>query len=285
MTHVALLSTESKTNYAAPYAPSPSISLGGLNPLVAAAMPLLLLLIKFKNLQNHNNVTDLRQRVIEEIRAFEARAKALQCSPRLILAARYCICTALDEIVLLTSWGSDSIWSQQTLLSTIHRETWGGERFFIILEKMAEEPKQNLPLLELLYIILSLGFEGKYYNEEKTVREEIRHRLFRLIMLHREEPNRKLSPSLKTVSKGKIEIKPLIPKWKIAAGTAAILFTLALVFNIATYFAGRKILQELIDIDQLTSTLITAPAVPANKSVVKHTKNNHQHHVIQEDNA
>jgi type VI secretion system protein ImpK len=243
--------------------PAPFIALGGLNPLVAAAMPLLLLLIKFKNTPTHDNVAELRRQVIGEISAFETRAKTAQCSSRLILAARYCLCTALDEAVLLTPWGSDSVWAQQSLLSIIQKETWGGERFFIILEKMAEEPRQNLSLLELLYLVLSLGFEGKYYNEEKTVREDIRHRLFRLIMLHREEPQLQLSPSLKILQEAQTAAPPLIPKWKIAAATAGLLFLLAVIFNVATYFSARKTLQELADIGQLAPTLITPAATSA----------------------
>jgi len=220
----------------------------GINPLVAAAMPLLLLLIKFKNTDAPDDISQLRQQVINEIANFETRAKTYQCSPRLILAARYCLCTALDEVVLLTAWGSHSVWAHQTLLSLIHKETWGGERFFIILDKMAQEPKQNLPLLELIYLLLSFGFEGKYYNEEKAVRAEIRNRLFQLIMMQKDKPHRKLSPSLKLMQKTEVSATQAIPKWKIALATTGTLFLLGLIFNIATYFSDYKILQELNDI-------------------------------------
>jgi type VI secretion system protein ImpK len=256
MIHDTALLTE-RPRTLANHTPTAFISLSGVNPLVAAAMPLLLLLIKFKETISHTDVAILRRNVINEILAFEASAKETQCSPRLILAARYCLCTALDEVVLLTPWGSNSVWAQQTLLSIIHKETWGGERFFIILEKMAEEPKQNLALLELIYILLSLGFEGKYYNQEKAVRDEIRHRLFRLIMQHREDPHRQLSPTLKVLEQSFNISHHQFSKWRLATVTASIVLLLGLIFNIATYFSSRSTLQELNDISQLTPGLAT----------------------------
>lgn len=271
-TDTTLLTSKTHTNYISSHTPTPFISLSGVNPLVAAAMPLILLLIKFKETPSHKDVGSLRRQVISEIAAFEAAAKAAQCSPRLILAARYCLCTALDEVVLLTPWGNDSVWAQQTLLSIIQKETWGGERFFIILEKMAEEPKQNLPLLELIYILLSLGFEGKYYNHEKAVRDEIRHRLFRLIMMHREDPHRKLSPSLTILEKVDSTDTRRTPKWKIAAVTIGSLLALGLLFNIATYFSDRKTLQELNDINQQIPGL----TVPSQNTHKVKTHNRHQ---------
>ncbi len=147
MTDTTLLTAKANTNYIAPQLPTSFITLSGINPLVSAAMPLLLLLIKFKNTTAHDDVASLSRQVIQEIAAFEIHAKNLQCAPRLILATRYCLCVALDEVVLLTPWGSNSVWAQQTLLSIIHKETWGGERFFIILEKMAATFAGSHPFL------------------------------------------------------------------------------------------------------------------------------------------
>jgi type VI secretion system protein ImpK len=280
--------TTTVNNHLASHAPKSFMSFGGANPLVAAAMPLLLFMIKLRNTQSHDNPAELRRQVIDEIRAFEVTAKNLQCSPRLILAARYCICTALDETVLLTPWGSNSVWAQQSLLSFIHKETWGGERFFIILEKMSEDPQQNLSLLELIYIILSLGFEGKYYNTEKMVRDEIRHRLFRLIIACQQEPDKQLSSKHKLLATDETVKIPFLKKWQIAAITCGILFLLAIIFNIATYFNSRKTLQELDDIAH-TASVLTTPAVtqkPLTRAAnftqprLHHSKHLKHHHKI-----
>lgn len=154
----------------------------GINPLVTAATPLLLLMIKLKDISIQVDITTLHGQIIEELGSFNLQAKALGCDENHILAARYCICASLDEVVLLSPWSANSIWIQQTMLSIIHKETWGGERFFVILEKMAEKPGKNRFLLELLYIILSFGFEGKYYGNRGAALSEVKNRLFNLVM-------------------------------------------------------------------------------------------------------
>ena len=75
-------------------------------------------------------------------------------SPETVLAARYVLCTFLDEIVLGTPWGSESVWSTQSLLSSFHNETWGGEKFFLILDSMLQDPAGNINLIELMYVCL-----------------------------------------------------------------------------------------------------------------------------------
>lgn len=223
----------------------PFIKFNHINPLVAAATPLLLLIVRLKDPSLQPDALNLRSQIIQAIAEFEMQAKDSNCSPRTILAARYCLCTAIDETVLCTTWGSDSVWTQQTLLSLIQKETWGGERFFLILEKMIEEAQSSLPLLELIYILLNLGYEGKYYNENKMIRDEIRHRLFRLISMYHEQPN-KIYP---LINQANIELtvaaKSLLSGKKIAASTLSLLLVIFLFTNIKTYEIAKPLLKQL----------------------------------------
>ena len=43
-----------------------------------------------------------------------------------------------------------------------HNETWGGEKVFQLLAKLAQDVPTHRHLLELIYIVLALGFEGRY---------------------------------------------------------------------------------------------------------------------------
>ncbi|HVV67765.1 MAG TPA: type IVB secretion system protein IcmH/DotU [Gammaproteobacteria bacterium] len=228
------------------------MQLSGLNPLVSAAMPLLLLMIKLRQIKQleSQQISVLRHQLINEIVAFVEAVKKLQYQPRIILAARYCLCTALDEAILSTNWGNNSAWSHQTLLSIIQKETWGGERFFIILEEMAKSPMENLALLELLYLILSLGFEGRYYNQEQATRDEVRHRLFYLISLHKEEPEKVLSPSLSVLQKTPAPSRRIFSRWKMLGITFAVFMSAWLIFNVATGLSGHEVLQALNNINQ-----------------------------------
>ena len=75
--------------------------------------------------------------------------------------ASYFLCSLIDETVLNTPWGNQSNWGHHSLLIQFHNEAWGGERFFQILDRLKQQPAQGLNLLELAYLCLSLGFEGK----------------------------------------------------------------------------------------------------------------------------
>jgi len=52
------------------------------------------------------------------------------------------------------------VWSRHSLLVTFHNEAWGGEKFFQLLSRLAQNPQEHLDLLELQNVCLALGFEG-----------------------------------------------------------------------------------------------------------------------------
>ena len=93
---------------------------------------------------------------------FETRAQAAGVRAEHVIAARYVLCTLLDEAAASTPWGGSGTWASHSLLVMFHNETWGGEKFFQLLAKLAEDPAANRDLLELMYVCLALGFEGRY---------------------------------------------------------------------------------------------------------------------------
>src|SRR5687768_5191850 len=111
---------------AAESAAPPHIS--GLNPLVAAANPLLDLVPQLRATLQHPDPLALRDALVRDLKAFEARARAAGCTPEAIVGARYALCTLLDEVAASTPWGS-GVWSKQSLLVLFHNEAWGGEKF------------------------------------------------------------------------------------------------------------------------------------------------------------
>ncbi len=141
---------------AAPIAPT------GVNKVIQAATPLFALAVRLKNRAVHRDVPLLRERVIAEIRAFERNALATGATADAIRAARYGLCATIDDLVLNTPWGSQSVWTKQSMVSTFYNETWGGERFFDILDHLMKDPERTLDILELFYVCLALGFEGRY---------------------------------------------------------------------------------------------------------------------------
>ncbi|HLL09417.1 MAG TPA: DotU family type VI secretion system protein [Rubrivivax sp.] len=134
----------------------------GLNPLVAAANRLLLLVPQLRETRHVADPDSLRASLAQGIRDF---AKALQergIAPERVMAARYVMCTMLDEAASDTPWGGGGLWARHSLLAEFHNEAFGGEKVFQLMARLAENPAANRDLLELIYAALALGFEGRY---------------------------------------------------------------------------------------------------------------------------
>ncbi|HET7868459.1 MAG TPA: type IVB secretion system protein IcmH/DotU, partial [Burkholderiaceae bacterium] len=134
----------------------------GLNPLVALAHPLLMLVMQVRAASQVPNPAALKDAMAQGLRDFEAKARAQGMAPERVLAARYILCTALDEAAAGTPWGGGGQWAQHNLLVSFHNETYGGEKVFQLMVKLAEDPATHRDLLELIYATLNLGFEGRY---------------------------------------------------------------------------------------------------------------------------
>jgi len=132
------------------------------NRLVDAATPLLGLVIRVRRLAEFREVESLYQQVVDDISAIDRELIEQGYERRTLVAYRYTLCAFIDEAVLGTDWGAHSVWSQHSLLSRFHNETWGGEKVFAILGRMEQEPARYRDMLVFLYLCLSLGFEGRY---------------------------------------------------------------------------------------------------------------------------
>jgi len=242
--------------------PSPGVSVntpvGGvlnvqrsLNKLVGAATELIALVGELRHTVQHADPGRLRNHVIDQIRTFENKAKQEGQASEIVLSARYVLCAALDEAVLNTPWGPESGWAQHSLLSTFHNETFGGEKVFLILDRLLQTPAQYIDALELIYLCLSLGFAGKYQVDPRghIQLEQIKENLYRAIEMQRGSHERELSPRWKGVQKSNKKVADLVPLW--------VVFSIALMLLVLSYSGFRFWLDHTIEpvaseLDQIT---------------------------------
>ena len=205
----------------------------GATPLVQAAVPLLALAGRLRGQIANADIENLRRQAMQEIRTFEERARRADVAAEDVLAARYALCTVLDEAVLNTPWGAQSDWSTQSLLVTFHREAAGGEKFFQILERVSGEPQRYRALLELLYVCLGLGFEGKYRLDDRGAARlvEVREALYRRIEGVQEGVEPELSPRWKGVEDRRNAVLRFVPLWVVAVACAVLLLGAYLYFD------------------------------------------------------
>lgn len=228
----------------------------GGTPLLAAANPLLNLIFQIRTLVHNAEPDRLRAHLVDEVRRFEATAKGLGVSNEHVLAARYCLCTALDETAAQTPWGGNGAWSRNSLLVTFHNETWGGEKFFQLLAKLAQAPAQHIDLLELMYYCICLGFEGRYriISNGQVQLETLRRRLLEIITSQRGQAPAALSPRWEGVPAERPRAWRMIPVWATA--------TLALALLVALYIALSILLGERSTPRFVAITQLEVPAAP-----------------------
>jgi hypothetical protein len=125
-------------------------ALGGLNPLVAAANPILAVVPQIRHALRHPDPDGLRASLRERIDAFEREARAAGIGDEAVSSASYALCALLDESAACTPWGAG--WAKSGLLAERHGDSAGGEKFFLMLETLAAAPAANISLLEFLYV-------------------------------------------------------------------------------------------------------------------------------------
>jgi len=211
----------------------------GATPLLAAANPLLNLLPQLRNMP-HADPAALREYLVAQVQLFEARAKQAGISNETIIGAQYCLCTALDETVAQTPWGGSGVWSKNSLLVTFHNEAWGGEKFFQLLSRLAQNPQQHIELLELMNACLAMGFEGRYrvVDNGRTQLETLRQRLADIIRTARGELEAALAQHWKGASDTGRRGWRLVPFWIV--GLLALLVAAGIYYWFHLRLAGQS---------------------------------------------
>jgi len=208
--------------------------------------------VAFQRLTRRPDLTALRLRLIARVRTFQHQALACGIEQRIVWRARYALCTLLDEVIASSEWARGA-WSRHSLLMTFHQETEGGEGFFAYLDAAQLKPVEHLALLELMYLCLALGLEGRYriQREGRSILALKRSQLYEILRLHRERYPR---PVRKRVPTGQRPRRAL--RWALCG---LLLLTSALVV-VGAYDLQRRSAQQLPGLSQLASPRAMVPA-------------------------
>jgi len=239
----------------------PLPKLGTLNPLESAASGLLALITRLNNVASHPDPVGLKNQLSQEIKIFQDEAFHKGIEQNTVHTARYVLCTTLDEAVLNTPWGHASGWAQQSLLSHFHKEVSGGEQFFKILKSLGKNPTKNKDLLELMYLCLALGFEGRYRITEggKDKLIKIRDWLYRLISRERSASEHQLSPHWQGVIDKRHPLLRFVPLWVISAIAAALLAALFMALLMHLNHLSDPVFKQVFSMKAMVAQ---APATP-----------------------
>jgi type VI secretion system protein ImpK len=207
----------------------------GANPLLAAAAPLLTAAVRIGGRSQGVDPDALHRTMVAAVRDFEPRALATGLDTVSLRAARYALCATIDDLVLSTPWGSRSAWVTSSLTSSFHNEVTGGDRFFAILEQLQQDPARHAEVIELMYLCIALGFEGRYrvLGRGTAALAELRDGVYRGIRRRRGDFERDLSPHWLGVPTAATPLRRRVPLWLVGLGTVAAACGLYLAFNFA----------------------------------------------------
>ena len=203
--------------------------LPGFGPLVATAGLLLSLIGWVRQLPDHGDPAELRQRLLSELQLFDSAARQAGQNELAVRQADYLLCATLDDVIANTNWGSQKEWSRQSLARTRHNDSTGGDQVFRLIEEYRQDPANSLAGLELAYFCLSLGFEGRFRiaHQGGTEHLKLRENILRLLKQHRGESVRALSPQWRGVPDASRRIAAFIPLWiplAITIGLLAVIY-------------------------------------------------------------
>lgn len=188
------------------------------NPIIEAAKPVLVLSNAMKNSVTQLSIENVLFRFSKMIEDFESEAEQKGAPYEMVKAAKYCLCAFVDESAVRSGWANEE-WSQKSLLVTFFDETWGGERFFDILDKAKLEVDKNLYLIEFIYLCLQFGYKGKYQiaNNGDIILEQEKNKLLELIKSKRPETFSLLfQENFGEKDDGEVKRRWHIPLWVIA---------------------------------------------------------------------
>lgn len=223
-----------------PVAPGPSIDLpssgaagiGGPNPILESAMPLLLLLANVRIAKSLPQVAPMMNTVAQGIEALEVELRGKNIPEDQVRSAKYALSATADDIVQNLPSSDRLLWTQYSMLSRFFQTRDSGVGFYDQLTKLRQNPQVNHNLLGLLHACMSLGFEGRYRVAGGEVpREQIRRDIYQTIRSREGRANEELSPHWRGQNIAAAYVRRAVPLWAVAVSAAGILLFSFLAFR------------------------------------------------------
>ncbi|OED40486.1 hypothetical protein ACH42_16495 [Endozoicomonas sp. (ex Bugula neritina AB1)] len=155
------------------------------NNLINLSANLIAILTTLSQQKNPQNLPELHQYLLRNMSELHNRGLHAGYPPRLMEKVCYVLCAAFDEEIMNTSWGQEACWENHSLVAQLFQQRNAGEVFFTLLEQARQNTTKMLDFIELLYLLLRLGFCGQYQNTDKHGLAELVDSLYQDISQHR----------------------------------------------------------------------------------------------------
>lgn len=133
-------------------------ALSGTNGLVTAASALLAIQRRLYRQDELEEAGNFYQLLVHEILAFESRARQLLYNSDTVFLARFFLLVML-EVAIQARTDLKKSWPAWQLLKSFQNSDDPLGHFYFLIEKLARDASLHVEILELIYLILSQGFD------------------------------------------------------------------------------------------------------------------------------
>ncbi|MEI6893166.1 MAG: type IVB secretion system protein IcmH/DotU [Colwellia sp.] len=223
------------------------------NSLYNLSVPLFSIMLTLPRLPKPDNLALFKGLLKQSIIELSERGKVLDY-PAAVIDKLCCLhCIVLDEFIIHGLWGENAGWENNTLLSELFSLKNGGDLFFTITDKALAQAVKMTDLLAISYVLLQMGFKGRYRSREVEqlglVNKNIRQAINR--QMHEADILLKDAPKIKSLS--------LRSGIRYFSMTAIILFSLLAVTAFFDYWSKETYdlrTQEFTELKQVTANYI-----------------------------
>lgn len=148
-----------------------SKAVGGSHDMPGLATDLFLIVLRMRESENLGDPAALRKLIMYYLDLFKKNCASARIDAGAVQDALYAIVALVDEAVLSIAGDCRDFWIGRPLQLDLFGDNIAGEEFFNRLQKFLAQPEKKKDVLEVYYLCLSLGFEGKYkfLNPEERV--------------------------------------------------------------------------------------------------------------------
>ena len=195
------------------------------------------LILSLRTSRGYGREDELRSRIGTYLEQIDKEGRDAGIARENLEAAKYPLVAFIDETILNSQWEYREAWRARPLQLDLYGETILGEKFFEQLEKIRAAGDSKHDLLEIYYLCISLGFQGKYsllgVEKLRSLQEDVRRELG----YGRSQSRAPVSPRGRRKEPRRSNEEDGWPLLKIAAGCAG---GLLLLFVILFFLIGHS---------------------------------------------
>jgi type VI secretion system protein ImpK len=228
-----------------------SKAVGGARDMPGLATDLFLIVIRMRESEELGDPSALRKLVMYYLDLFKRNCTTAGMTSEAVGEALYAIVALIDETVLSVGGACRDYWFGRPLQLDLFGDNIAGEEFYNRLQKLMAQAEKKKDVLEIYYLCLSLGFEGKYKILDPQERSALIEEAGRKLRRAKIRISSALSPHGSRTDTGSIPQKsggkrfPLRMAGAIAGGVCLVVYLILLILTSINLGSVMKIVERL----------------------------------------